>query len=273
MAEQEKLSSKIQRRINNLTKLRDKLVERNWWLTEPQYSWFAKNNSDLVKWIRKIVQNSWVWEIKERWWDTSLSRPDMPFSTMWKWIPEWVGAWMFNPFVGWIDQMAWITWMSYPEWWVWRLAPEALWVLRAWARNGKNYMYDLQKKYWWQGKEYNQYIKALEDIDNNLNRLWEFNEKVWQWEKYEADKWNTWYNALDDIINTDVLNYINNQIKDTAIDNRYEEPKDDPFKALDRNNVYKTQQQIDAELRQQWWDAYNSWNLRWNNKDSFKFPI
>jgi hypothetical protein len=29
MAEQEKLSSKIQRRINNLTKLRDKLVERN----------------------------------------------------------------------------------------------------------------------------------------------------------------------------------------------------------------------------------------------------
>lgn len=225
MAEQEKLSSKLQKRINNLTKLRDKLVERNWWLTEPQYSWFAKNNSDLVKWIRKIVQNSWAWEIKERWWDTSLSRPDMPFSTMWKWMTsEGAARWMFNPFLFSIDYgIWWLTNAPVADWWVWRFAPEALWTIRAWARNGKNYLYDLQKQQGWAGREYNQYIKTLEDIDNNLNRLWELNEQVWHWEEYEADRWNTWYNALDDIVNSDVLNYINSQIKDSALDDRFDE--------------------------------------------------
>lgn len=46
----------------------------------------------------------------------------------------------------------------------------------------------------------------------------------------------------------------------------------DPFRVLDRNNVYKQQQQNDTALNQQWWDAYNNWELVWNNKNSFKFP-
>lgn len=254
------VATKLQKRINNLTKLRDKLIERNWWLTEPQYSWFAKNNSDLVKWVRKIVQNSWLGEIKERWWDTSLSRPDLPLATMWEWLTKrWTTVAMFNPITMWIDWTAGITNMPYWEFWLWRLAPEALWTLRAWARNGKNYLYDLQKQQWWAWREYNQYIQALNDIEDNLEVLWAYRddakavEASW-WDYMEFLKKNWAKNAAD---------FLSRQIQDSAL----LEEKDSN---VNMEPVDYTLEWINEQLEkdkksgraQWWWD--NKYYWQWN---------
>ena len=227
MAESNRIiSKKLQKRIDNLTALRDKLVERNWWLTEPQYSWLAKNNSDLVKWIRKIVKNSWLGEIKERRWDTQLSNPDLPWLTWWNWLNS--QEWSFLA-------LAWALWRPLnPTWSATTLTaafantpevallPEAFWTLRAWARNGKNYLYDLQKKYWSAGKDYDQYIKTLEDIDRNLSDLDITKSYVEHIENAKAERWKPDFNALDALTNQVTLDYINNQIKDSAIDDRFD---------------------------------------------------
>jgi len=259
------VATKLQKRINNLTKLRDKLIERNWWLTEPQYSWFAKNNSDLVKWVRKIVQNSWLGEIKERWWDTSLSRPDLPFATMWNWLnKKWVVAAGFNPFTMSIDWAAGIAGFPYWDFWVWRLAPEALWTLRAWARNGKNYLYDLQKQQWWAWREYNQYIQALNDIEDNLEVLWAYRddakavEASW-WDYMEFLKKNWAKNAAD---------FLSRQIQDTAL----LEEKDSN---VNMEPVDYTLEWINEQLEkdkksgraQWWWDNKHYWQWNQNTID------
>ena len=71
------------------------------------------------------------------------------------------------------------------------------------------------------------------------------------------------YNAWADFYNAWASN--RNALLQEAILNRVQEENKDPFAVLDNpNTVYKKQQQIDAGIRQQWWDAYNSWNLQWN---------
>lgn len=257
------VATKLQKRINNLTKLRDKLIERNWWLTEPQYSWFAKNNSDLVKWVRKIVKDSWIGEIKERWGDTSLSNPDLPWLTWWNWLRNdkwsflalaWALWWPLNPF--WAATTLTSSFVGDP---VVALLPEALWTIRAWARNGKNYLYDLQKQQWWAWREYNQYIQALNDIDDNLEVLWAYRDSAkaveaswWDYMEYLKKNWAK--NAAD---------FLSGQIQDSALleekdSNVNIEPVDYTLEWINE----QLEKDKKSGRAQWWWD--NKYYWQWN---------
>lgn len=86
---------------------------------------------------------------------------------------------------------------------------------------------------------------------------------VWDIASVPVNAARNLYNTAVDYYNAWASN--RNALLQEAILNRVQEENKDPFAVLDNpNTVYKRQQQIDANLRQQWWDAYNNWNLQWN---------
>ena len=226
-------SQKINKRISNLEKLKDKLEKRQWWLTDSQYSWFAKN------WLP--VEKS-----KRLWW-TELRRTALPYTSTWFWVDLdnflWWGKWTYQKLWMWdTSENIWTLPFRYAFnpalWTAWiqsihtpttltevQLPLEAMftvpWLVRNWYNMYADIKNSLSSTYKWN----KQYEQLINDIDNNLWKLKEYHRDAWMFEN-TAEKNNN-DNATNadylDTLDKDTLEYINSQIQDSALDDRFDE--------------------------------------------------